>query len=105
MRNNPFSFRTKIRLYDLATVRGEMCRAYRAAVAGQIDWQDLRSAVAALSAIAAIDQNSGIDQRIADLERQLGAADDLEDQVARSIDDSEVFRPQAVRGIERGLAS
>jgi hypothetical protein len=97
MGNNPFTRRTKIRLYDLRTVRSEMCIAYRAAVAGQIDWQDLRSAIAALSAIATIDQNSGVDQRILELERQLQASDDP-DAVARLGDDSEIFPASGVRG-------
>jgi hypothetical protein len=48
-----------------------MCVAYRAATRQEIEWQDLRAAIAALSAIAQIDQGIGADARLAELEAKL----------------------------------
>ena len=48
-----------------------MCAAYRAATREEIEWQDLRAAIAALSAIAQLDQGLGADARLAELEAKL----------------------------------
>ena len=50
-----------------------MCVAYRAATRQEIEWQDLRAAIAALSAIAQLDQGLGADARLAELEAKLVA--------------------------------
>ena len=50
-----------------------MCVAYRAATRQEIEWQDLRAAIAALSAIAQLDQGLGADARLAELEAKLAA--------------------------------
>ena len=71
MRPNHFYHRQKIRLGDLRSIRTEMCVAYRAATRQEIEWQDLRAAIAALSAIAQIDQGIGADARLAELEAKL----------------------------------
>jgi hypothetical protein len=68
-----FYQRTKIRLGDLRSIRTEMCVAYRAATRQEIEWQDLRAAIAALSAIAQLDQGLGADARLAELEAKLAA--------------------------------
>ena len=44
------------------------------AIRKELDWQDLRAAIAALKAMADIDQGRGIDARIAEVERRLGIA-------------------------------
>jgi hypothetical protein len=59
------------RLGDLRSIRAEMCAAYRAATRREIDWQDLRAAIAALSAIASLDQGLGVDARLAEIEAKL----------------------------------
>jgi hypothetical protein len=69
-----FYHRKFIRLPDLRGIRTEMTLAYRAAVRRELDWQDLRAAIAALSAIASLDQGLGADARLAELEAQLGLA-------------------------------
>ena len=71
MRPKHFYQRTKIRLSDLRSIRTEMCVAYRAATRQEIEWQDLRAAIAALSAIAQLDQGLGADARLAELEAKL----------------------------------
>ena len=73
MRPNHFYHRQKIRLGDLRSIRTEMCVAYRAATRQEIEWQDLRAAIAALSAIAQLDQGLGADARLAELESKLAA--------------------------------
>ena len=73
MRPKNFYQRTKIRLSDLRSIRTEMCVAYRAATRQEIEWQDLRAAIAALSAIAQLDQGLGADARLAELEAKLAA--------------------------------
>jgi hypothetical protein len=52
-------------------VRSEMCTAYRAAVQQQLEWVDLRAAIAALTAIANLDQGAGLDHRLDELEQLL----------------------------------
>ena len=47
--------------------------AYRAAVRKELDWQDLRAAIAALSAIAQLDQGLGVDGRLAEIEAKLAS--------------------------------
>jgi hypothetical protein len=49
-----------------------MAFAYRACVRRELEWQDLRAAIAALSAIAQLDQGLGVDARLAALEERLG---------------------------------
>jgi hypothetical protein len=49
-----------------------MCTAYRAAVREELMWQDLRAVIAALSAIASLDQGLGIDTRLDELEVHVG---------------------------------
>lgn len=73
MRVSAFYDRQKVRLVDLGAVRTEMCIAYRAAVRRELDWQDLRAAMAALTAIAALDQGVGMDARLAEIEAKLAA--------------------------------
>jgi hypothetical protein len=68
-----FYGRTKVRLNDLRSVRAEVCVAYRAAFREELDWQDLRAAIACLSAISSLDQGLGADARLAELERRLVA--------------------------------
>jgi hypothetical protein len=60
-------------LGDLRSIRTEMCVAYRAATRQEIEWQDLRAAIAALSSIAQIDQGIGADARLAELEAKIAA--------------------------------
>jgi hypothetical protein len=66
-----FYHRQKIRLNDLRAVRTEMAVCYRAAVRREVDWQDLRAAIAAISAIASLDQGVGADDRLRQLEERL----------------------------------
>jgi hypothetical protein len=66
-----FYGRAKVRLNDLHGIRGEMCVAYRAAVRGELQWVDLRAAIAALVAIANIDQGLGAEARLTELEERL----------------------------------
>jgi hypothetical protein len=73
VRPKHFYQRQKIRLGDLRSIRTEMCVAYRAATRQEIEWQDLRAAIAALSAIAQLDQGLGADARLAELEAKLAA--------------------------------
>jgi hypothetical protein len=68
-----FYGRQKVRLSDLRAVRTEMTYAYRAAVRRELDWQDLRAAVAALIAMANLDQGLGADARLDELEERLAA--------------------------------
>jgi hypothetical protein len=67
-----FYHRKYIRLPDLRGIRTEMTLAYRAAVRRELEWQDLRAAIAALSAIAALDQGPALDHRLAELEARVG---------------------------------
>jgi hypothetical protein len=73
VRPNHFYQRQKIRLGDLRSLRAEMCAAYRAATRREVNWQDLRAAIAALSAIASLDQGLGVDARLAEIEAKLAA--------------------------------
>jgi hypothetical protein len=66
-----FYGRDKVRLGDLRSIRFEMCAAYRAAIRQELDWQDMRAAIAALSAIAQLDQGLGVDERIRQVEERL----------------------------------
>jgi hypothetical protein len=50
-----------------------MTYAYRAAVRKELEWQDLRAAVAALIAMANIDQGLGFDERLDALETRFAA--------------------------------
>jgi hypothetical protein len=50
-----------------------MAFAYRACVRRELDWQDLRAAIAALSAIASLDQGLGVDARLAEIEAKLAS--------------------------------
>lgn len=68
---HPFYNRTKVRLTTLGLVRSEMARAYRAAVRKELDWQDLRAAIAALSAMAQIDMGYGLEQRLQAVEARM----------------------------------
>jgi hypothetical protein len=68
----PFYTRKKIRLANLRDVRAEMGSAYKAAIRRELDWQDLRAAIAALSAIASLDQGLGADERLRMIEERLG---------------------------------
>jgi hypothetical protein len=60
-------------LGDLRSIRFEMCAAYRAAIRQELDWQDMRAAIAALSAIANLDQGLGADERLAAIEDRLAS--------------------------------
>jgi hypothetical protein len=73
VRPNLFYQRQKIRLGDLRSIRAEMCAAYRAATRREVDWQDLRAAIACLSAIASLDQGIGVDARLGEIEARLAA--------------------------------
>ena len=59
-----FYQRQKVRLNDLARSGPRWPVCYRAAVRREVDWQDLRAAIAALSAIASLDQGVGADDRL-----------------------------------------
>jgi len=72
VRSKGFYARDKIRLADLRSVRAEMCRCYCASVRKELDWQDLRAAIACLSAIASLDQGIGADERLRQIEEQVG---------------------------------
>jgi hypothetical protein len=50
-----------------------MAFAYRACVRRELDWVDLRAAIAALVAMANLDQGLGADQRLTDLEERLSS--------------------------------
>jgi hypothetical protein len=67
----PFYGRPKVRLCDLRGIRAEMAFAYRACVRQELEWQDLRAAIAALSAMADIDQGLGAAQRLTEIETRL----------------------------------
>jgi hypothetical protein len=69
---NRFYDRQKVRIGDFRAIRTEMGVAYKAAVRRELDWQYLRAAIAALSAIAQLDQGLGVDARLAALEERLG---------------------------------
>jgi hypothetical protein len=69
----PFYTRKKIRLGRLIDVRAELGLVYKACVRKELEWQDARAAVAILAAIAQIDQGPGIDARLVEIERRLGA--------------------------------
>jgi hypothetical protein len=71
----PKSFfgRNKVHLASLRQIRTEMCVCYRAAIRQELEWQDLRAAIAALSAIAQLDQGLGVDARLAEIEAKLAA--------------------------------
>jgi hypothetical protein len=69
----PFYERQKIKLGDLRSIRGEMGYAYRAAVRRELDWQDLRAAIAALTAMANLDQGLGADARLDELEERIAS--------------------------------
>jgi hypothetical protein len=47
--------------------------AYRAAVRRELDWQDLRAAIAALTAMANLDQGLGADARLDELEERIAS--------------------------------
>jgi hypothetical protein len=73
VRTKAFYERQKVHLADLRQIRTEMCHAYRACVRRELEWQDLRAAIAALSAIASLDQGLGADQRLSAIEERLAA--------------------------------
>jgi hypothetical protein len=76
MRRKFFTHREKIRLGDLRGVRSELCVVYKACVAGEIGWDVGRDAAAILSKIAAMDQGTGYEQRIAEVHALLAALDE-----------------------------
>jgi hypothetical protein len=71
MTPNSFRSRTRIRLGNLRSIRGEMVSAYRAWVYGQINDEALRAGTLALTRLAALDTGQLLDQRVAELERRL----------------------------------
>jgi hypothetical protein len=66
-----FYHRRFIRLSDLRGIRTETGIAYRAAVKRELDWQDLRAAIAALATMAGIDQGAGAELRLSELEERV----------------------------------
>jgi hypothetical protein len=68
-----FHDRVKIRLGTLGAIRSEMSTVYKAAVRGDLTWQDASKAVYILGAIAALDQGVGMDARLAEIEAKLAA--------------------------------
>jgi hypothetical protein len=83
VRSKAFYGRQKVHLADLRQVRAEMGVCYRAAVRQQLDWVDLRAAIAALSAMASLDQGAVADQRLAMIEERLGTRPNGHDREAR----------------------
>jgi hypothetical protein len=73
VRSKAFYDRQKVHLADLRQVRTEMGVAYRACVRKQLDWADLRAAIACLSAIAALDQGLGADERLRQIEATIAS--------------------------------
>jgi hypothetical protein len=69
----PFTLRRKIRLSGWRDIRNEIARVYKAAVLQQIEWQDATRAAHILNILAAIDQGSGVNERLARLEASLAA--------------------------------
>jgi hypothetical protein len=70
-----FYGRTKVRLADFRSVRGELGRVYRACVARELTWDDGRAAAVILARIGAMDEAAGFEARLAALETALAERD------------------------------